>query len=299
MNTTGSRSTRRRLTPADFAARFWGRVDRRPDGCWIWTGGLFPVHGYGRLFRDGQALKAHRVALELTTGQIIPSSKWVLHHCDTRACVRPDHLYIGSRADNTRDMVIRQRQAREERQGSAKLTVSQVAAIRRRAMSGEFYPSIARDYGINKKTVRDIAIGEGWRTVGGPLQPRYRGTAGERNGRAKLDGATVLKIREERASGARVATLAARHGITPAGIRHILKGAAWGTVGGPLSLVDDVRQPLKGEANPRSKFTVDMVRAIRAETAAGMSRGEIARRYGTTPTNVRFIVTRRTWAHVG
>lgn len=82
----------------------WSLIDKANDrGCWLWTGSLDPG-GYGRY----RSQRAHRAAWTLTNGPI-PDGLWVLHHCDVRRCINPDHLYLGTRADNVRDAVVRDR----------------------------------------------------------------------------------------------------------------------------------------------------------------------------------------------
>lgn len=79
---------------------FWSLV-RKGDGCWEWIGEKHP-DGYGQMTRERKTLKMHRVSWELANGEI-PSGMFVLHSCDTPWCVRPDHLFLGTQADNIRD----------------------------------------------------------------------------------------------------------------------------------------------------------------------------------------------------
>ena len=75
----------------------------KTDGCWEWTAGM--SHGYGAIGQDGYMMLAHRVSWVLYRGPI-PDGMLVLHKCNNRSCVNPDHLYVGDYSDNMRDTVM-------------------------------------------------------------------------------------------------------------------------------------------------------------------------------------------------
>lgn len=80
----------------------------RTDGCWLWTAGK-SGNGYGAFkLKDGSQVPAHRMAWELARGPI-PDGLYVLHRCDNRQCVRPEHLFLGSARDNALDMMAKGR----------------------------------------------------------------------------------------------------------------------------------------------------------------------------------------------
>jgi hypothetical protein len=88
-----------------FAAKVLTREN--PDDCWLWTGSL-DLKGYGTVRRRGKTARAHRVAYQLWVGDI-PNGLHVLHRCDLRSCCNPQHLWLGTHADNMRDMATKGR----------------------------------------------------------------------------------------------------------------------------------------------------------------------------------------------
>jgi hypothetical protein len=90
--------------------RFWKHVKKSPDGCWLWIGGT-ARGGYGEFNAGGLKrgnISSHRFSYELHYGPI-PEGMDICHHCDTPACVRPDHLFVGTRSDNVQDMLRKNR----------------------------------------------------------------------------------------------------------------------------------------------------------------------------------------------
>jgi hypothetical protein len=94
--------------------RFWARV-QKSDGCWEWTGAVNSRNGgYGVIGISGsrKLTVTHRLSWEIHHGPI-PDGLWVLHRCDNRKCCNPEHLFLGTHADNMRDMTAKGRQANQ------------------------------------------------------------------------------------------------------------------------------------------------------------------------------------------
>lgn len=88
--------------PIHWEKRFWSKVNKTDD-CWLWTGAKTDK-GYGRFWKDGKRLAAHRVSYEIASGPI-EEGLLICHRCDNVLCVRPDHLLKGTHQDNFDNMV--------------------------------------------------------------------------------------------------------------------------------------------------------------------------------------------------
>lgn len=94
---------------------FWSYVNKT-DGCWLWTG-MKNRNGYGMINNRPSKTRnlAHRVSWETANQIPIPDGMFVCHHCDTPACVRPDHLFIGTKEDNSADCSMKGRYRQQQR----------------------------------------------------------------------------------------------------------------------------------------------------------------------------------------
>lgn len=173
--------------------RFWSKVNRT-DSCWLWTAGTMNS-GYGQFsIRNQRGILTHRVSYELAYGSI-PDGLMVCHTCDVRTCVNPAHLFLGTAADNQRDMankgraasgdrhwthtdpskrafgdrngarIYRERMPRGEQNNLAVLTADQVRDIRSRAAAGDLQREIAARYGINRATISYIVARKTWKHI--------------------------------------------------------------------------------------------------------------------------------------
>lgn len=164
--------------PTPLSVRFWRKVNKNGPvpphvaglgPCWVWTVDL-KVLVYPVIRRDGPGapgVRAHRLSWEIHRGAI-PDGLSVLHKCDNPRCVNPDHLFLGTDADNSADKVAkgRQRAPRGEEMPNAKLTADKVREIRRRYASGGISAAkLGREYGIPAASVFDVIRRRRWAHV--------------------------------------------------------------------------------------------------------------------------------------
>lgn len=169
--------------------RFMAFVEKKPSGCWEWSGFCQP---YGQFWFRGANHGAHRIAFLKKMGHV-PGQHEVCHKCDNPRCVRQSHLFLGKHQDNSDDAKNKGRlatgdrsgarlhpesyprgdahpfrvnpecHARGERVNTAKLTPRQVRRIRKLASSGSPCTSLARKYGVDKSNICRIIRRESWR----------------------------------------------------------------------------------------------------------------------------------------
>ena len=148
--------------------RFWSKVAPDENGCWIWTAAQ-NSKGYGYYWNGGNDPAAHRLAAIDAKGPI-PNGQWVLHTCDTRNCVKREHLYFGNHQDNMDDMRLRGRGRWNPQKGESnvmsKLTAAQVRLMRTLyAGGGHSYSSLATAFDVSNGHVATIITRKAWEHV--------------------------------------------------------------------------------------------------------------------------------------
>lgn len=163
------------ITPEEVKSktieRFWKKIIfDSADKCWNYKGLKKNVYGFfhvGSIANPSpKEIKAHRYIYMKLFGEI-PSNVHVLHKCDNRKCVNPNHLFSGSSNDNIQDMVKKGRNkwVVGSNHGMAKLTESDIPVIRERNKNGESYSQIGRSFSVSYKTISDICNRKHWSHV--------------------------------------------------------------------------------------------------------------------------------------
>lgn len=144
-------------------ADFWSFVNKT-DGCWLWTGRK--TDGYGMFNCMGKQDRAPRFSWRLHFGEI-PVGLHVCHKCDNRACVRPDHLFLGTPKENIHDAIKkgRTRYVHGSAHHNARLTEGAVIKIRRLRIKGYTYDQLAAQFGVDRMTIYDVVKRRGWKHV--------------------------------------------------------------------------------------------------------------------------------------
>ena len=145
--------------------RFWSKVDKSGE-CWDFTGYCHKTRGYGQIgigSRSEGLIETHRLSWILNFGQI-PAGMFVCHKCDRPSCVNPDHLFLGTPADNALDMKLKGRGRGSEgsTNWNARLTKDEVDSIILAVQSGEKYSEVAERFKITPQYVGQLYRGE-WR----------------------------------------------------------------------------------------------------------------------------------------
>ncbi len=154
---------RAKYTEANFAKRFWSKVDKTGD-CWLWLGQL-NINGYGTICMPNHKNKmAHRIAYELNFAILdsTPSKLYVCHKCDNPKCVNPQHLFLGTHQNNMDDMKAKARTAHGEKCHNSKLTDEKVREARKLKKEGCSMVFLARKNNVSFQAMSAAILGRTW-----------------------------------------------------------------------------------------------------------------------------------------
>lgn len=214
----------------DISLEFEKRYVPEPNsGCWLWTGAL-SSGGYGRFSskRGGKhvMLQAHRVAWEIYRGPLRPGL-CVCHRCDNPPCVNPDHLFVGTKKENSEDMARKGRSTHGEKGPHARLTMKDALDVLRSTASGA---ALAVKYGVSSATINDIRMGRTWVRAGlersddPKVLLSHKGSA---HARSVLTEADIPDIRRRIYAKERWIDIAKLYGVSKSLIWQIRRGYAW------------------------------------------------------------------------
>jgi hypothetical protein len=157
-----------RKIPFADRVQMYTRADEL-SGCHIFIGRK-DSYGYAQIKDCGKAVLLHRWIWERHNGAI-PDGKHVLHKCDVRCCINPQHLFIGTHQDNMTDKKSKGRAAlniprgEKHKRPMAKVTEAQVTEIKNLLKRGYRQADIARDFNVSRNLISEIRLGKTWTHV--------------------------------------------------------------------------------------------------------------------------------------
>lgn len=151
----------------DVERIFFSHIEKT-DSCWIWKGTI-SVYGYGQIQVGKKHVHAHRYSWIFHKG-VIPEKMFVCHSCDNTKCVNPNHLFIGTAKDNSKDMVYKKRHCFGEKNGNHKYSESTIRLIVDMYNTGLSIRSVSKKMGIPFSTIQQVLSKKEWKHLN--LQPR-------------------------------------------------------------------------------------------------------------------------------
>ncbi len=204
---------------------FWKRV-QKTDGCWEWKGTI-NKSGYGKIsgtIKRGRAVTAHRLSYTIHKGPI-PEGLSICHACDNKKCVNPEHLWAGTIQDNNRDFYQKGRHLLIPPHPPIpkKLNVESVGQILSLGSTSRVY-DLAKRYGVDPSTIRDILRGDIWKTAHPHIN---RPIKSPRHANQKIAPESIPVIFKLRNQGVSLSEIGRRFGVDHSTIRDVLAGKSY------------------------------------------------------------------------
>lgn len=277
--------------------RFWAKVDiRGEDHCWEWQAGK-ERFGYGLIGVAGFTMRSHRLSFILAKGEI-RQEDCVCHSCDNPPCVNPNHLWIGSRANNFWDMVTKNRNFALSSVGESnfksKLTEADAAKIIELAKAGVTVSDLMKQYDLSRSGIHNLLRGKVWKhlelNANLPHVPR-------RNISEKIVFEVIRLSREENLSAKEISETL---GITSTHVNNILCGKRRSETAKKVDFVPRIaRSDYKGTNNPKVKLTEEKVfEILKTKEEKGLSNPEIAKMFNVSVPTIWQICSGRSWTHI-
>lgn len=213
-----------------YQKNFWDRVDNSGK-CWIWK--RKPgSHGYGNFSITQKQVKcqitAHRAAYYYMYGILLDNDICVCHHCDNKLCVNPNHLFLGTIADNIRDAKKKGLMPFGEKCGSSRLLHQDIVNIRQTLIDDPelSYSRLSQRYNVSPEAIRKIALYKTWKHINVGTIPK-RQIKIENCGSAKLTNQSVDNIRKRYSSGESITSISRDFNMTYQAIWKIIKYQTW------------------------------------------------------------------------
>ncbi|MEG4859270.1 HNH endonuclease [Microcoleus sp. K1-B6] len=291
-----------------------GEVDRA-TGCINWQGSKFG-NGYGRKWIDGKTVLVHRLVLESKIAGFLGSGYFGCHTCDNRSCINPAHLVVGTAAENTGQMIGRDRKTprRKSIPGIGILSIAQLREIQTKYLSGTIKNHLAKEYGVQHETITKILqtnIPDNFTTVSpnflGEIQDSgciifSGGKDGQGYGRywknGKLKSVTRAVLAEKLGYELPTSMDACHTCDNPSCINpeHLWAGTR------TQNLLDASKKGrTQGKSHPLSNAKLDWekVREIRQKLAAGERMKDVAQEYSVGRKTIHDIKYHVTWKEAG